>query len=296
MFRELFCLGLFAIGHKTQSTLFSQGKQVFNVPCCVSFVLTCVDLTGLCEQITGWCLRQRKQTGPISMCCCLSSWEAGTSCMSTIGSCWLSWVWKIKRDWCQLPSWIWVVTNGKKMKEIKILYVFMRCTRKTQRHSCWIFVSVFTLHSSCSTCGSSGVPFSNVCLFQPWKRILLFSLCVVPTKLRAALFRQWSVMLWLASLLSKWRNFIWTFPTSKTICWEGKHRFVISDMLKTSTYTKRRITAATNRKSFRFQRANSCSVWYHLPAAARRLQQNKLRGVWTTSPGRVHQQFPVLHN
>lgn len=81
-----------------------------------------------------------------------------------------------------------------------------------------------TLQSSCSTCGSSSVSFSNICLFQPRKWSVVFSCGAAPVELMlfggwwGGSFRQWSTMLWLASVLSKWRNFIWTFPTPNTIC------------------------------------------------------------------------------
>lgn len=93
----------------------------------------------------------------------------------------------------------------------------------------WNFAHQFsawlvTLQSSCSTCGSSTVSFSNICLFQPRKRSVVFSCGADPVELTLSRgswggsFRQWSRMLWLASVLSKWRNFIWTFPTPNTIC------------------------------------------------------------------------------
>lgn len=93
----------------------------------------------------------------------------------------------------------------------------------------WNFAHQFsawlvTLQSSCSTCGSSNVSFSNICLFQPRKRSVVFSCGADPVELTLSggswggSCRQWSRMLWLASVLSKWRNFIWTFPTPNTIC------------------------------------------------------------------------------
>lgn len=99
----------------------------------------------------------------------------------------------------------------------------------TKTKALFFFKHHITLHSSCSTCGSSSVSFSNICLFQPRNRSLVFSLCPLELKLSAVLegweLRQWNVMLWLASLLSKWRNFICTFPMSNTICWREKvHR------------------------------------------------------------------------
>lgn len=80
-----------------------------------------------------------------------------------------------------------------------------------------------TLQSSCSTCGSSSVSFSKVCLFQPEKRGL-----VSPCGAEASegWFLQWSVMWWLASVLSKWRNFIWTLSTPNTICFAGSKKQV----------------------------------------------------------------------
>lgn len=78
---------------------------------------------------------------------------------------------------------------------------------------------ICTLQSSCSTCGSSSVSFSNVCLFQPEKRGLVSSCGVELVELKPSegSFLQWSVMWWLASVLSKWRNFIWTLSTPNTI-------------------------------------------------------------------------------
>lgn len=118
--------------------------------------------------------------------------------------------------------------------------------RKTRQKSVRWFISVLracpntgmdyrsvlfiTLHSSCSTCGSSSVFFSNICLFQPWNRSLMFSLGAGPVELKLSAapygrsFRQRSVMLWMASALSRWRNFIWTCPTPNTICRE-KHQY-----------------------------------------------------------------------
>lgn len=95
-----------------------------------------------------------------------------------------------------------------------------------------------TLHSSSSTCGSSSVSFSNICLFQPRNRNLVFSFgrgpAGGPAGLRPSAVllegsgRQRSVMLWLASLLSKWRNFICTFPAANTICGDKSQTVVSS--------------------------------------------------------------------
>lgn len=57
-------------------------------------------------------------------------------------------------------------------------------TTKTKAH---FFKHHITLHSSCSTCGSSSVSFSNICLFQPRNRSLVFSLCPLELKLSAVL-------------------------------------------------------------------------------------------------------------
>lgn len=74
-----------------------------------------VSLAGsLAAQQVWW--HQRKQTGPISRCRWIPGCDVGNSCMSTIGSWRLSWVWKKKRVWCQLPSWFWKGTRWRRRK------------------------------------------------------------------------------------------------------------------------------------------------------------------------------------
>lgn len=95
-----------------------------------------------------------------------------------------------------------------------------------RQFSAWLV----TMQSSCSTCGSSSVSLSNICLFQPRKWSVVFSCGAAPLEpalsggSRGGSFRQRSRMLWLASVLSRWRNFIWTFPTPNTICVVKEHK------------------------------------------------------------------------
>lgn len=91
-----------------------------------------------------------------------------------------------------------------------------------------------TLQSSCSMCGSSSVSFSKVCLFQPEKRGLVSSCGAELAELKPSegSFLQWSVTWWLASVLSKCRNFIWTLSTLNTICFAQSQKQVSSVNIK----------------------------------------------------------------
>lgn len=53
-------------------------------------------------QVLQWF--HRKQTGPTSTCRWSPGREGWRPWMSTMGSCWVPWVWNRNRDWCQLPS------------------------------------------------------------------------------------------------------------------------------------------------------------------------------------------------
>lgn len=116
---------------------------------------------------------QRKHTKPLSMKCCCPGLRWGSVWTWTTGSWLVSWVWKKNCVLCQLPSWI--------------------------------------MHSSTSTFGSSSELALNTCPFQPLKLTDVFW---PPASLNPhiGVFRQWTVILWVASELSKWRKFICTFP------------------------------------------------------------------------------------
>lgn len=116
---------------------------------------------------------QRKHTELLSMWYFCLALRWGRFCISVTGS-WLgSWVWKRNFALRQLPSWI--------------------------------------LQSSESTLGSRREFSSKIWPFHPLKPRVGAEL--VWALGHAGVFRQWMVMTWVASELSKWRKFIWTLPT-----------------------------------------------------------------------------------
>ncbi len=71
-----------------------------------------------------------------------------------------------------------------------------------------------TSQSSRTTCGLRGESSSNTWPFQPRKRRVrgVFLATV------AGSLQQWRETVWVAVMLSKCKNFIWTFPTSNAVC------------------------------------------------------------------------------
>jgi len=139
------CNWTLSICYSHSPTLLQTQQTPLNTPCAVMwnhlfgikpFLLTSGDVSGLSEQVIGRCRCQKKQTGPISICCWLLSPDVGNSCMSTIGSWRLSWVWKKKWDWCQLPSWIWNVIEGV---ELPVLHQWPSwlCHTNLHRQQSW---------------------------------------------------------------------------------------------------------------------------------------------------------------
>lgn len=108
------------------------------------------------------------------MKCCCPGLRWGSALTWTTGSWFVSWVWKKNCVLRQLPSSI--------------------------------------MHSSRSTLGSSSVFALNIWPFHPLKVTDVFRPPALFTP-HIGVFRQWTVMLWVASELSKWRKFICTFPT-----------------------------------------------------------------------------------